>query len=72
MCDEFEAVFLRQVFQAMRETEMDGGLLRHSPGEEMFTSLLDDRLASEAARRSQRGIGEALYRQLSRKLEGGK
>jgi len=68
---EFEALFLKQMLDVMRESIPDGGLVGSSMGEDTFTSMLDDRLASEAARRSQDGLGEALYRQLARRLESG-
>ena len=66
---EFEGVFLKQMLDVMRKSIPQGGLTKSSMGEEAFTSLLDERLASEAARRSQDGLGEALYRQLARRLE---
>ena len=66
---QLEGVFLGHLFQAMRESvpqgETDGGM-----GQEMFTSILDDELASRAADQLHRGLGEALYRQLSRHLPG--
>lgn len=61
---EFEAVFLSQMFREMRATvETPGG-----QAEEMYQSMLDDTVASEAAARSTRGLGEALYRQLASRL----
>jgi flagellar protein FlgJ len=65
---EMEAVFLQQLFRAMRESVPEGGLIERSAGEDAFTAMLDERLASEAAARSTRGLGEALYRQLARRL----
>ncbi len=65
---ELEGVFLNQLFQAMRASVPRDGILEDAPGQEMFTSVLDEKLASEAAARSQRGVGEALFRQLSRRL----
>jgi flagellar protein FlgJ len=69
MCHEMEGLFLRQLLEAMRETTRGEGLLGASPGEEIFTSMLDDRLASEAAQKMNRGIGEALYRQMVERLD---
>lgn len=66
---EMEGVFLRQLFAAMRSGVPEGGLIESTPGEETFRSLLDDRLASIAAEKMERGIGEALYRQLCRRLD---
>jgi Rod binding domain-containing protein len=64
---QLEGVFLSHLFQAMRETvpqsDSDAAM-----GQEMFTSILDDELASRAADQLRRGLGEGLYRQLSRHL----
>lgn len=65
---ELEGLFLRQLLETMRATLPEGGLCERSAGDELFTSLLDERLASMAAQRMQRGIGEALYRQLRQRL----
>ncbi len=62
---EFEGVFLAQLFKEMRATvptEDEG------QGQEMFTAMLDETLAREAAARSERGLGDALYRQLAARL----
>jgi Rod binding domain-containing protein len=68
LAHEMEGVFVAQLFQAMRQTVPGGGVLEPSPGEEMFTGMLDDLVARRAAEQSHRGIGEALYRQLARRL----
>jgi len=68
LANELEGVFLNQLFQAMRQSVPDGGLGEASPGEEMFTAMLDEQLAKEAAVNWERGIGEELYQQLSRRL----
>ena len=62
---EFEGVFLTQLFKEMRATvptEDEG------PGQEMFTAMLDETLARAAAARPERGLGDALYRQLASRL----
>jgi Rod binding domain-containing protein len=68
LSNELEAVFIRQLFQAMRESNTKSGLLEQTPGDDFFSSMLDDRLASETAARMERGIGDALYKQLSGRL----
>ena len=66
---EFEAAFLRQMLTAMRASVPHVDLAdENNPGEDMYTSLLDDRLASVAAARSHNGLGDAMYRQLSTPL----
>ncbi len=63
-----EAVFLQQLFQAMRATVPQESGAAPSEGERMFTGMLDEQLSQLTAARSTRGIGEAIYRQLSRHL----
>lgn len=67
--NEFQGLFLKQMLDAMRKSIPDSGLLESSSAEDTFTSLLDDRLASAAAQRTQGGLGEAIYRQLARRLD---
>lgn len=67
LSNQLEGVFVSQLFQAMRDTVSQGdGLGQPSPGEQMFTSLFDDTVASQAAEHMQHGLGDALYRQLTR------
>ena len=69
LAHQMEGVFLGQLFQAMRASVPHGeGVLAVSPGEEMFTSLMDEKLSQEAAEKMTRGVGEALYRQLAKRL----
>jgi Rod binding domain-containing protein len=63
-----EGVFLNQLFQAMRKSVPQDGVLEPAPGQEMFTQIFDERIADEASRHTTRGLGEALYRQLAARL----
>lgn len=65
---QLEGVFLNQLFQAMRASVPKEGLLTQNPGEEMFTQMLDERMAAEAADHMPHGLSEALYRQLAGRL----
>ncbi len=51
-----------------RQSVPDGSLGESSPGEEMLTTMLDELPAMEAAFKWERGLGEELYRPLSRRL----
>jgi flagellar protein FlgJ len=67
--EELESVFYAQLFQAMRQTvPAEGGLMEASPGEQMFTGMLDEQVARFAAQQSESGLAEAMTRQLSRSL----
>lgn len=65
---DLEGVFLEQLFKAMRGTVPEGGPFSGGPGEEIFSELMDQHTASEAAGQGAGGLGEALYRQLARSL----
>lgn len=61
---QLEGVFVEQLLKAMRETVPTGGLTDGGPGEEVFTSMLDQHLASQVPGSWERGLSAALYRQL--------
>jgi peptidoglycan hydrolase FlgJ len=65
---ELEGVFLNQLFKAMRATVPQDGIIEAAPGQDLFTSMLDERLADQAAERMKGSLGEALYRQMARRL----
>jgi Rod binding domain-containing protein len=65
--ENFEAIFLAQLLKEMRATvpqESSDG----TTGQDMFAGLFDDAIAQQAAHRSPRGLGAALYRQLEQRL----
>ncbi len=71
---QLEGVFVQELFKAMRATVPQGeGIVSGGSGEEMFTAMLDQHLATAAPSRWEGGIGDALYRQLrgTRFGEGG-
>jgi flagellar protein FlgJ len=65
-CQDFEAVFMRQLLEKMRDTVPKGGLLGNSQGEQIFRSMLDGAMADEMAKSGAVGLGATLYQQLSR------
>lgn len=60
---QLEGQFVSLMFQAMRETAPQGEFGGGS-GEEIFTSMLDSRMADAAPRQWSRGIATAIVRQL--------
>jgi flagellar protein FlgJ len=68
-CAEFESVFINQLLKTMRKGIPEGGLLDGGYREEMYTSLLDEQVARKIAHGQGIGLGEQLYRQLSRASE---
>ena len=65
---QLEAVFVNQLFQAMRASVPKDPVLDNAPGADLFTQIMDEKLANQASDRLQRGLGESLYRQLARRL----
>ncbi|HEY0777726.1 MAG TPA: rod-binding protein [Gemmatirosa sp.] len=65
---QLEGVFTQQLFKAMRETVPQGqGEISDSGGaQDMFTGLLDERLANDPRASSTHGIGDAIYHHLLR------
>ncbi|HEY8470458.1 MAG TPA: rod-binding protein [Longimicrobiales bacterium] len=61
-CAELESVFLNELLKLMRESVPESGLVSGGTGEEIFTTLLDQHIAVQAAERMERGLGAALYR----------
>lgn len=60
-----EGLFVQQLFKAMRETvPQQDGIVSGGAGEDLFTSLMDEHLATETPKQWEGGLAEALYRQL--------
>ncbi|MBY0489639.1 MAG: rod-binding protein [Gemmatimonadaceae bacterium] len=60
-----EGLFVQQLFKAMRDTvPQQEGIVTGGAGEDIFTSLMDEHLATETPKQWEGGLAEALYRQL--------
>ncbi|WP_020612700.1 rod-binding protein [Sediminispirochaeta bajacaliforniensis] len=66
-CNDFEALFIKQMFKAMDKTVEHTGLLDGGMAEEYFRDMLLDSYADEASKTSKLGIAEMMFRQLSSK-----
>lgn len=65
-CQDFEALFVGQLFAAMRASVPDDGLLARSSGEKIFQEMLDGEYAKAISRTERFGLSQMLYRQLHR------
>jgi len=63
-CQQFEAIFIRQLFKGMRATVPEAGLMAKDDGVEIFQDLMDDQVSKQMSGRQRLGIAEALFRQL--------
>ena len=57
-----EGSFYEELFKVMRSTVPEGGAISGGQGEDIFTGLMDQRVAEAAAMESDGGLGDALYR----------
>jgi len=71
-CQDFESVFVNQMFQEMRKTVSKDGLFDGGRAEEIYTSMQDAELAKTMSRQRGLGLADIMYRQLSEmyKLDG--
>ena len=65
---QLESIFVRQLFSAMRETVPHDGALDGGAGEEMFTSLLDEKIADDAPAQWHRSIADEVVAQLRSRI----
>ncbi|MCM8813044.1 MAG: rod-binding protein [Candidatus Omnitrophica bacterium] len=70
-CQDFEALFLSQMFKAMRQTVVKSGLSGGGAGEELFQQLHDEAVAEQTCRNRSLGLSEIMYRQLVRDIQAG-
>lgn len=61
---EFEAIYINEMFKAMRKTIPDGGLIEKNLSTEMYQEALDMECARSASAGIGFGLGEAMYNQL--------
>lgn len=65
VCDQFEAIFVKQMLTSMRRTVNKTGLVDGGMAEEIFEDMLYDEYASSIAKTTRLGISEMLYKELS-------
>lgn len=66
---EFEALFVMEMYKAMRKAVPDGGLFEKSNATEIFQGMLDQELAKETTKGNGMGIAKAMYDQMSSLIE---
>ena len=68
-CQGFEAIFIHQMLKSMRQATMDGGLIKKSNAEKIFTDMLDQEMAEMQSKSSRNGISDLLFEQLKTTLK---
>ena len=69
VAQQMEGVFVQELYKAMRATvPQNDGAIGGGAGEEMFTGLMDQHLATETPDAWGRDLGEAIYQHLRGRL----
>lgn len=62
---QFEAIFLQQILEAMHKTVPQSGFIPTGFSEQVHESMFDQAVASAISQHSDLGIASAIYRQLA-------
>ena len=65
-CQDFEAIFVKEMLKSMKSTVQKSGLLDGGFAEEIYDDMLYDEYAKKMTKTASFGITESLYKQLSR------
>jgi flagellar protein FlgJ len=67
-CEDFEALFIKQMLDVMRKTVHKGDdLLNGGMGQDIFEGMLYDEYAKKMSETAQFGLSDMIYRQISSK-----
>jgi flagellar protein FlgJ len=64
-CRDFEAIFIKQMLDAMKNTVQKTNLFGRNMAEDIFEDMLYDEYAKEMSKSTDLGIAEMMYKQLS-------
>ena len=64
-CRDFEAIFIKQMLNAMKGTISKSGLMDGGFAEEIYDDMLYDEYAKKISSHAGLGIADSLYRQLT-------
>ena len=67
-CNDFEAIFIKQMLTSMRKSIPKGGLFENGYAQETFQAMQDDEMAKSMAHGKGLGIANVLYDQISGKI----
>ena len=72
LCQDFESIVINSLFQQMRKTIPDEGILERSSDMELYREMLDMEIAREMSRKGGLGLGRQIYEQLKNNLDSAK
>ena len=64
-CQDFEALFIKQMLNSMRQTVNKTGMLDGGMAEDVFEDMLYDEYSKLMAKNANLGLTDLLYKQLS-------
>ncbi len=67
-CQLFESLFLNELFKEMRKTIPQQGLIKEQNSDRIYKSMLDQEYATRMAESGGIGLGDMLYKQLSKNI----
>ena len=71
-CRDFEAIYVQEMYKAMRKTVPDGGIYKNDMANGLYKEMLDMEMAKATAAGKGLGLGEAMYQQMKGKIENQK
>lgn len=67
-CQDFEGIMINMMLKSMRDTLTGADIFGDSMGKDIYRSMYDQELAQRIAKgENNMGLGEALYKELSKK-----
>lgn len=66
---EFEAIFVMEMFKEMRKTIPEGGLFEKNIATEIYQEMMDMETARAVAKGPGLGIADAMYKQMAHLIE---
>ena len=64
LANDFESIFMEQIFRSMRSSVQKSGLVDGGNAEEIYTSMLDSEYAKEMSKQGNGGLSQMIERQL--------
>lgn len=63
-CQNFEAIFIRQMLKEMRKTVPKDGIIPENNEQSLYISMFDEEIASKISKQGQMGLAETLFEQI--------
>ena len=65
---QFEAMFVKQMFKAMTETVEDKSLFGSGPGSDYYNDIFLDKMAEQVSQSNDLGLAKTIYRQITNEV----